>query len=613
MMERKEDQFVSEVEKLKKIVQNNETIQEEVTKNINSVEDELSQVEVLMKGMKSDILQFRYALDGMTEYSNQLEIINDYCTALTRNSKKIEAGALRRNPKEYLEALVEIYTAIEYITNHPSLKERARLIEVQNNVIKRLVEECTTVLAQLLKGERIAYVPCVTNEVDPEVKEDLFEEFFGISPANLIILKDISSTLMKCGKYGFMNDCRTFMTMFLKRTIRGVIEDVKKHNLNKPNMEIMAHVYYHVLMYMEIEFLLTIELFGAENLQFAKIMAESLSLFISQLKDSLAEVQSLLNRPITETTDVTSYISELCGNVTSCALFVEFIGKDEPRYQRLFTYQGESPVLGEWNKMIQEVQSDCGQLMRLILEMIGRNNEKMNDEATISNITTSIINYLRMIGHYSDKLNSLALRSFTSPDAVVMADPSLTCYQRYTATVLLSLYQFLVRSTQSSFDIFKNHLYLFNNFHYISEALESGGIDTGDFIPRFFQRVFDEEYSTYLSQTWQRLTELAKDRIDPPFNGKAIQQEHRRYIKKIFAEFNSIYEQLVPSEFFVDVPDATVKAEILQAAEAMLAEYQVMWNQYSALPFSLHHRKRYLLHKPEEVENEIRTLFSRPV
>ena len=72
-MERKEDQFVSEVEKLKKIVQNNETIQEEVTKNINSVEDELSQVEVLMK---SDILQFRYALDGMTEYSNQLEIVD---------------------------------------------------------------------------------------------------------------------------------------------------------------------------------------------------------------------------------------------------------------------------------------------------------------------------------------------------------------------------------------------------------------------------------------------------------------------------------------------------------------------------------------------------------
>ena len=38
--------------------------------------------------------------------------------------------------------------------------------------------------------------------------------------------------------------------------------------------------------------------------------------------------------------------------------------------------------------------------------------------------------------------------------------------------------------------------------HSSSEAVESGGIDTGDFIPRFFQRVFDEEYSAYLSQTY---------------------------------------------------------------------------------------------------------------
>ena len=109
------------------------------------------------------------------------------------------------------------------------------------------------------------------------------------------------------------------------------------------------------------------------------------------------------------------------------------------------------------------------------------------------------------------------------------------------------------------------------------------------------------------------MTELAKDRINPPFNGKTIQQEHRRYIKKQFTEFNDIYEQLVPSEFYVDVPDTTIKTEILQAAGTMLVEYQEMWNQYNALPFSLHHRKRYLLHKPEEVENEIRTLFSRPV
>ena len=42
--------------------------------------------------------------------------------------------------------------------------------------------------------------------------------------------------------------------------------------------------------------------------------------------------------------------------------------------------QGESPVLNEWNTMIQEVQSDCGQLMRLILEMMNRDNEvQMND------------------------------------------------------------------------------------------------------------------------------------------------------------------------------------------------------------------------------------------
>ena len=56
-MDQKEDHFISEVEKLKKVVQDNETIQEEVIKNIGSVEEELSQVEVLMKGMKSDILQ----------------------------------------------------------------------------------------------------------------------------------------------------------------------------------------------------------------------------------------------------------------------------------------------------------------------------------------------------------------------------------------------------------------------------------------------------------------------------------------------------------------------------------------------------------------------------
>ena len=56
----------------------------------------------------------------------------------------------------------------------------------------------------------------------------------------------------------------------------------------------MAHVYYRMLMYMEIELLLTVEIFDSDNNQFAKIMQESFSLvgcylsceyiFISSLK-----------------------------------------------------------------------------------------------------------------------------------------------------------------------------------------------------------------------------------------------------------------------------------------------------------------------------------------
>ena len=76
-MRQKKEQFNREVSRLRKIVQDNETIQQDVTKNIESVEDELGQVEVLMKGMKSDILQYRYALDGMTEYTNELDIVRN--------------------------------------------------------------------------------------------------------------------------------------------------------------------------------------------------------------------------------------------------------------------------------------------------------------------------------------------------------------------------------------------------------------------------------------------------------------------------------------------------------------------------------------------------------
>ena len=117
-----------------------------------------------------------------------------------------------------------------------------------------------------------------------------------------------------------------------------------------------------------------------------------------------------------------------------------------------------------------------------------------------------------------------------------------------------------------------------------------------------------------VSPSWNRLTEIARDRIDPPFvSAKAISSENRRYIKKLFTEFKEIYDQLVPAEFYVDVSSATVKAEIMKAVEEMEKEYRLMWNQYIALPFSLHHKKQYLLHDPDEVEKELRALFSRPV
>ena len=38
-----------------------------------------------------------------------------------------------------------------------------------------------------------------------------------------------------------------------------------------------------------------------------------------------------------------------------------------------------------------------------------------------------------------------------------------------------------------------------------------------------------------------------------------------------------------------------------------------MSRRYAELPFSLHHRKRYLLHNPEEVEYELHSLFSCPL
>lgn len=81
-MEKRKEQFILEVNRMKKIAQDNEIIQEEVSKNIESVEEELSQVDVLMKGMKSDILQYRHALDGMTEYGKELDEVSNLCDIL---------------------------------------------------------------------------------------------------------------------------------------------------------------------------------------------------------------------------------------------------------------------------------------------------------------------------------------------------------------------------------------------------------------------------------------------------------------------------------------------------------------------------------------------------
>lgn len=114
---------------------------------------------------------------------------------------------------------------------------------------------------------------------------------------------------------------------------------------NKPKIEIMADVYDATLKYLEIEFLLTTELFGDDRAQFARIIADATTQVHSSLlshaqfmdlwEDALASVRKLLTRPITEASDITEYLSELCATVNSAAIFIAFIADDEPRYQLL--------------------------------------------------------------------------------------------------------------------------------------------------------------------------------------------------------------------------------------------------------------------------------------
>lgn len=54
----------------------------------------------------------------------------------------------------FLNALEDIYKSFEFVQSHTTLKEHAHLVEIQSNVLRRMVDECTRVLESLLKGEK---------------------------------------------------------------------------------------------------------------------------------------------------------------------------------------------------------------------------------------------------------------------------------------------------------------------------------------------------------------------------------------------------------------------------------------------------------------------------
>ena len=58
----------------------------------------------------------------------------------------------------YLDALFDIYQSYEFLTNHTTIRDRIKITELQNNVIKRLVDECTQVLSSLLKSEKVSNI-----------------------------------------------------------------------------------------------------------------------------------------------------------------------------------------------------------------------------------------------------------------------------------------------------------------------------------------------------------------------------------------------------------------------------------------------------------------------
>lgn len=58
----------------------------------------------------------------------------------------------------YLDALYDIYQAYEYLTNHPNIRERTKLLDLYGTKIKSLVNECTKVLSSYLKGEKVWFI-----------------------------------------------------------------------------------------------------------------------------------------------------------------------------------------------------------------------------------------------------------------------------------------------------------------------------------------------------------------------------------------------------------------------------------------------------------------------
>lgn len=118
------------------------------------------------------------------------------------------------------------------------------------------------------------------------------------------------------------------------------------------------------------------------------------------MKTALDNISELINQDTSTKTDIGQYISELCSTVNSCSLFIDYIGHYEERYQALFQViilkvihkqlKADFGPAKEWSERINTLQSYCGQMMKLILEMLSKNTSEMNEQATVNILTTSV-------------------------------------------------------------------------------------------------------------------------------------------------------------------------------------------------------------------------------